>query len=296
MILIKNEKHNCLRNRLDITDQTKLDDIESTLSYFRMIELDNAPIDKQFNLENLQNIHKQLFQDTYDWAGQLRMVNIHKGETNFLPHTLIEQASQHLFTKLAKENNLQNLNTNNFSERAGYYLGEINHIHPFREGNGRTQRAFINQLARHNYFYITWEQVTAKQMIEASIAAETDDHHLLSQIIKLNIVDKDYLKATRAYTEQANINIKHAQTGGEYSGKILGVTERYVVQQLADNTDQIIVHNRRYLARDVDNISHELKIRYLHGKIGLVTDVIKSDVNKTKDKSVNENTYNNYER
>ena len=56
-----------------------------------------------------------------------------------------------------------------FSERAAHYLGEINALHPFREGNGRAQREFINHLAYRNGYFISWTNVGQKELLQASI-------------------------------------------------------------------------------------------------------------------------------
>src|SRR5690606_34818539 len=90
-----------------------------------------------------------------------------KGGKLFLPFTLIETKANELFNELANENYLQGLELKSFSERAGYYLGNINKIHAFREGNGRTQRVFIDQLAKQNGFYIEWQAISGDAMARA---------------------------------------------------------------------------------------------------------------------------------
>lgn len=148
------QRSGCLRNLLGIKDSEELSKAETALVVNRCYELEQASfdktVDKEFDFQDLKDIHKHLFQDIYGWAGQIREVNLAKGETHFLPHSLIEQGAICIFAELKQENYLKGLEPNNFSKNAGYYLGEINHIHSFREGNGRTQREFINQLAHNN--------------------------------------------------------------------------------------------------------------------------------------------------
>ena len=79
------------------------------------------------------------------------------------------EAAGLIFAKLAEENYLQGLDAAEFSTRAAYYLGEINALHPFREGNGRTQREFITQLAYNNGYLIDWTNIREDDMIQASI-------------------------------------------------------------------------------------------------------------------------------
>jgi cell filamentation protein len=93
----------------------------------------------------------------YEWAGQLRTIDIGKGGNRFANHMQIENAAEPIFQQLAKENQLAGLGAEAFSDRAAYYLGEMNALHPFREGNGRAQREFISHLAHVNGYYIAWE-------------------------------------------------------------------------------------------------------------------------------------------
>ena len=196
----------CLRNLFDIKDPEELSKVETALALNRCYELEYASFDKTankiFDFDHLKAIHRHIFQDVYGWAGQIRDVNISKGETHFLPHSLIEQGAKSTFTKLKQENYLKGLDPNNFSEKAGYYLGEINHIHPFREGNGRTQREFINQLAHYNGYHIEWKNISQKQMIEASIEADRGNIKPLATLIRENLADRDivlFIKQNSSY-------------------------------------------------------------------------------------------------
>jgi cell filamentation protein len=176
-----------LRNLLGITDQAALDTAESSLSFLRANELREKPVTGQFDLPHLQAIHLRLFGDVYDSAGQLRLVEIQKGTTAFARQIVMESAAGQLFRQLAKEQYLRALDAQAFSQRAGFYLGEINVLHPFREGNGRTQREFIAQLAFAAGHRIDWSGVDQKTMVNASIAAYSGDSSYLAQIIRLTL-------------------------------------------------------------------------------------------------------------
>jgi cell filamentation protein len=128
-----------------------------------------------------------LFGDVYDWAGQLRLVEIQKGSTAFARQMVIESAAGQLFRQLAKEQYLRTLDAQAFSLRAGFYLGEINVLHPFREGNGRSQREFIAQLAFAAGHRIDWSGIDQKTMVSASIAAYSGDSSYLAHIIRLTL-------------------------------------------------------------------------------------------------------------
>jgi cell filamentation protein len=99
----------------------------------------------------------------------------------------IESAAAPIFQQLAKENHLAGLGADAFSERAAYYLGELNALHPFREGNGRAQREFISHLAHANGYYVTWENMTPPNVLAASIASFHGDTSALVRLIFENI-------------------------------------------------------------------------------------------------------------
>lgn len=178
-----------LRNLLGIKNQGALDKVESTLSFLRAAELREHPVAGHFDLPHLLQIHARLFGDVYDWAGQVRSVEIRKGHTVFARKLMIESAAGRLFDQLAGENHLRGLDPDQFSQRAGHYLGEINVLHPFREGNGRTQREFMGQLARQAGLRIDWSAASQDEMVRASIDAYNGDYSGLSRLIRACLAD-----------------------------------------------------------------------------------------------------------
>ena len=130
-----------LRNKAELTDANELDAYEGELSTLRSLEILEKPIEGQFDLAHLQKIHLALFQDIYDWAGEIRTVDISRGNSRFANVRFIESAAHEIFNRLARENWLKHLDPNALSERLAHYLSEINALHPFREGNGRAGRA-----------------------------------------------------------------------------------------------------------------------------------------------------------
>jgi cell filamentation protein len=158
-----------LKNKLGIQEQAALQEREADYATARAYELAKTPLEGGFDIDHLQSIHKHLFGDVYAWAGELRDIDLAKDDCYFANHTHIVSAARPLFAKLAAEGYLTGLDTTAFSERAACYLGEINALHPFREGNGRAQREFINHLAYKNGFSIAWNNITQEDMIQASI-------------------------------------------------------------------------------------------------------------------------------
>jgi cell filamentation protein len=112
-----------------------------------------------FDIEHLRGIHRYLFQDVYEWAGEFRTVDIAKGNSYFahVPH--IESTLKDLFERLSKGQHLHGLNQERFADRVAEVLGTLNAVHAFREGNGRTQREFVRELAYKNSYWIDWNKV-----------------------------------------------------------------------------------------------------------------------------------------
>lgn len=182
------DKETCvLRNLLGIKDQAGLDTAESSLSFLRTSELREQPVKGLFDLGHLQAIHLRLFGDVYDWAGELRQVEIQKGNTVFARQMVIESAAKQLFGQLSREQHLHGLSASEFSARAGHYLGEINVLHPFREGNGRAQREFIGQLAQAAGHPVHWSGISQAEMIAASVQAYNGDSSGLARLIQASL-------------------------------------------------------------------------------------------------------------
>jgi cell filamentation protein len=173
-----------LRNRFGITEAATLEATEADLVAARCRELIQKPLQGRFDLEHLQSIHRYLFGDLYDWAGKLRTVDIFKGGNSFAHHSHIQSAAAAIFTQLAGEQHLAELSPDAFGDRAAYYLSEMNALHPFREGNGRTIREFISALALANGLYISWEKVRPPDFLQASIESFHGDTSKLKTLIR----------------------------------------------------------------------------------------------------------------
>jgi fido (protein-threonine AMPylation protein) len=176
-----------LKNRLGISDEATLEQAEAALVATRSFELSLAPLKGLFDLAHLQAIHRYLFGDVYEWAGQLRTIDISKGGHLFAHHAHISSAAAPIFQRLAEEKHLAGLGPAAFSERAAYYLGDLNALHPFREGNGRAQREFMSHLAHAAGYYIAWEKIKQTEMLDASIESFKGRTSELAAIILANL-------------------------------------------------------------------------------------------------------------
>lgn len=285
----------CLRNLLGIKDSEELSKVETSLVLNRCYELELIsiynPSDKKFNFQHLQDIHKHLFQDIYEWAGQVRHVDISKDDTRFDMHQLIDFSASAIFYRLESQNYLKGSDATKFSKNAGHYMRELNQMHPFREGNGRTQRVFINLLAHNNGYHIEWKNISQKQLIEAYTKTGKGDPKPLAALIRENLVDRDLALAInqdRSFDGRGT-RIFPAETGKKYDGTIIGVTERQVMQALINSPDHVIIHDRRSLTR-IPDIDKRVEISYPHGDIGLVRE---PEILKEKDSSKTHNLEKN---
>ena len=173
-----------LRNKMDLHDPEILSEAERKISALRIYAAFNNPIKGSFDLKHLQAIHKFIFQDIYPWAGELRTVNIAKGN-QFCNCLYIESASRPTFDKLRDDDHfLIGMDPERIPEKLAYYLGEINVIHPFREGNGRAQRVFIQYLAQAAGCHVDFTNVTGPEMIEASAQAFDCDYQKMTELFQ----------------------------------------------------------------------------------------------------------------
>lgn len=182
------QSNGVLINKLGITTTAELNDAEGELVTIRLAMIAESPIHGIFDLAHLQAIHSFLFQDVYPWAGQLRVVDIGKNTTAFAPHQSIPEIAASIHRDLHAEDLLIGLSERDFSERAAHFLARINLMHAFREGNGRTQREYIQQLANGAGYFINWAGASQEAMKHACIAS-IDAHDLgpLRRIIQVGL-------------------------------------------------------------------------------------------------------------
>ncbi len=137
----------CLINKLDIRDDAQLAKTEAAIAFAKSALLDQNPIPGDFDFEHYKSIHKYLFGDLYEWAGQPRTINISKKGTVFVRADEIDSCAQACFARLSVFR-ADNLTHRELSEEIADFYHTINMLHPFREGNGRAQRCFFMQWLR----------------------------------------------------------------------------------------------------------------------------------------------------
>ena len=135
-----------LRNLVNATDFNTLLFIESGAVTKRIAELQENPV-RIKDSSTLLVIHKYLFQDIYSWAGKIRMVEISKGGKPFFPLNHFRNAFMFIDTLIEGYRKIDRNDKPRLAHKLAEILDNINYLHPFREGNGRTQREFLRLLA-----------------------------------------------------------------------------------------------------------------------------------------------------
>lgn len=188
-----------LRNRLGIQDPDALATAEAELSRARMRQsLD----DVELTADGLKAIHRHIFQDIYAWAGTFRTVDMvklrerGKAPVAFAPGARVERVEiPRFFGELASDlagGSFDGLDARTFAYRAAVYMADLNHIHPFPEGNGRTQRVLLALLARRSGYRLAHARLGRDDWLAASIDSFRQDarrkghfgsHELMSRLI-----------------------------------------------------------------------------------------------------------------
>jgi len=169
-----------LINLLNTSDQAELDSFEAEMTSDRATEPLPAG---RLSYSHYRAIHRHLFQDVYPWAGKIRTVRIGKSGNAFCYPEHIEREMRRIFTELAGQKKLRGLVTAEFAQMAAHFIAELNAVHPFREGNGRTQLSFLTILAEQALHPLDLERFEPKAMLNATIASFGGSEKPLVRII-----------------------------------------------------------------------------------------------------------------
>ncbi len=178
------ENSNTLINKLNIKDEKVLQKYDAKITAAKLLSLRQKDITGNFDIKHFLAIHTYLFEDIYPFAGKFRTEDISKGVFSFAHWEYIETELEKLLNKLKAENYLQGKNKLDLSKSLAYYISELNVLHPFREGNGRTIREFIRQLALKNGYILNLKKVSPYEFLDASKKSVIDTTDLEKLIEK----------------------------------------------------------------------------------------------------------------
>ena len=165
-----------LKNRLGLDDAEELRILEEKLVFLRITELESAPVEGAFDYAHFKAIHRHLFQDVYDWAGEERTAPtgqfmIKAGHAYYPAGPEMTKAAEKLFAGLAKDDFLRGLEIDEFVAKLAELWGELNVVHSFREGNTRTQTVFFDALATAAGYRLNVERLASDSRVRAEFIA-----------------------------------------------------------------------------------------------------------------------------
>ena len=224
-----------LKNKLGIRDVTQLDETERGLVQSRILEGSPAG---QFDAAHVKAIHKHLFKDLYEWAGDYRTVEIGKGGRWFHNHQFIEQGMAEVERIIQGGKLGQGMNADQFGDYASEVIANLNYVHPFREGNGRTQMEFLGQLSERAGHELNTEKIQRDVWIAASHVSHSGTNDLLKAAItyaidpertqtgdKAQSAVRDYLETVKA----AVSNLRNPQEMQAGLDRLEKIAETYEV-------------------------------------------------------------------
>ncbi len=170
-----------IKNKANLTNEDDLIEFEAAMTLLRSSE--PLPFG-HLDFEHYKAVHHHLFQDVYDWAGQVRTIRISKGGSMFCYPEHIDAEISKVFAALEKEHYLIDLDQDAFSHRAAHYIAEINAIHPFREGNGRVQLSYLILLAYNAGHPMDLKKLDESKVIQAMIDSFVGNEKPLAELIR----------------------------------------------------------------------------------------------------------------
>ena len=184
-----------LKNRLGLDDAEELRILEEKLVFLRIAELDSAPVEGAFDYAHFKAIHRRLFQDVYEWAGEERTAPtgqfmIKAGHAYYPAGPEMTKAAEKLFAGLAKDDFLRGLEIDEFVAKLAELWGELNVVHSFREGNTRTQTVFFDSLATAAGYQLDVERLASDSRVRAEFIAarfhsqDTGDNAQLEEVLR----------------------------------------------------------------------------------------------------------------
>ncbi|HIB8958704.1 TPA: putative adenosine monophosphate-protein transferase Fic [Enterobacter ludwigii] len=171
---------NVMRNCLNIRQADRLAKASYEITALRVATLGLGP--SAPGLPHLCAIHRHLYQDIFDWAGDIREIDIYQGDTRFCHFAYIEKEGNVLVQDLEEEGYLNGLQKEEFVPRLSHYYCEINVLHPFRIGNGIAQRIFFEQLAIHAGYQLSWKDIDPGKWAAANQSGAMGDLTALNAI------------------------------------------------------------------------------------------------------------------
>lgn len=160
-----------LVNKLGIQNQAQLDESETLIVGVKSLQFELSPFPELMNFDYYKRLHRFLFDMLYDWAGIVRSVELRKQHTHFCRADNIESLAGRMFSRIEELDYLCGLPREDFITELTDFYTNLNYLHPFREGNGRTQRLYFRQLAQRAGYKLDFSSIDRDEMMIATIHA-----------------------------------------------------------------------------------------------------------------------------
>lgn len=171
-----------LINKMDIKDIDLLNEYERRIVSLKLLIIDHAEFRQRFDKYRLKEIHSFLFSEIYDFAGEYREENLAKDDFRFASCEFIEDELDRILNPIYDLEDLKGLDEKELSDRLADVMAELNVVHPFREGNGRTTREFVREIADELGFNLDWSKVSYEEIFDASLESVVDYTNLANVI------------------------------------------------------------------------------------------------------------------
>lgn len=202
---------NVLVNKKNIKDEEKLKYVEGQITSLQVHHLMNdEALNGKLDYNHLKKMHKTLFDELYDWAGQERKVNISKN-TMFCEVRNLPTFANDIFSKLKKNNYYHDLDQEKFIDEMVNLYADLNCLHPFREGNGRTNKLFIQYVAGCKGLNFDFDSVPKDYWNKASEASIYGQTQYLKKCFENSVIQLD-LKQTNFYRQACGMKLIKEQS------------------------------------------------------------------------------------
>lgn len=224
-----------LVNLVGATTPDELDRKETPYVEARLIELAERPVSRTFDLKHLREIHRRLFQDVYPWAGETRTIDMHRpGGPSFVKWQDIPGELDIIATEVRDRGHLRGLEPTAFAAQAALIYNGLNTTHAFREGNGRTQRAWLSDLAELAGYSFDWSAVEGYRNDRASLLAREGDLDPLRQMFAAIVRPRPTTTPTGGEVDEPTAAARFGSTGASAARVRRPTTDSATVTPRAD--------------------------------------------------------------
>lgn len=255
-----------LVNKFGVRDSEIAKAIEYKFASVRELELSESPIRGKFDVRHLQKIHKHIFQDVYEWAGQFREVDFAKKNSKtglinkFTPKIVLDLKIEDFDRLIKDKNQLKNLNKSEFVDHLAVIHSKLNELHPFREGNGRSTRIFLSQLSREAGFELNLEKIDkdrwnfASHVAQVQYSTRNPDIRKKGDLSEIRKIFEESITPTigHAFLHERRENALELYPSLQSSFNRIDQIQKFVSENLGSAGERVIELEKRRISNKLD--------------------------------------------